>query len=202
MKDIENENARLKRLVADLSLEKHVLKDIASDLEGAQRNFSALNGVGMPWIVCRTANSSNARPAVSSTNRAVRNAIALSRGADEDGVTQSIDSLASQYGRYSDRRTTSLLQVEGWSVGVNRVQCIWRREGLKVPKKQNQGAGSGLTMVHAFNFGQSVVIKFGLTTSSMLKPMMGEVFVFCRSFISTLQNAWPFVLREAPTGLA
>jgi putative transposase len=30
MKDLERENARLKRLVADLSLDKQVLKDIAS----------------------------------------------------------------------------------------------------------------------------------------------------------------------------
>jgi putative transposase len=30
MKDLERENGRLKRLVADLSLEKQVLKDIAS----------------------------------------------------------------------------------------------------------------------------------------------------------------------------
>jgi hypothetical protein len=29
MKDLEKENGRLKRLVADLSLEKQVLKDIA-----------------------------------------------------------------------------------------------------------------------------------------------------------------------------
>ncbi len=30
MKDLEKENVRLKRLVADLSFEKQVLKDIAS----------------------------------------------------------------------------------------------------------------------------------------------------------------------------
>jgi transposase-like protein len=30
MKDLERENARLKRLVADLSLEKQVLRDVAS----------------------------------------------------------------------------------------------------------------------------------------------------------------------------
>ena len=30
MKDLERQNARLKRLVADLSLEKQVLKDVAS----------------------------------------------------------------------------------------------------------------------------------------------------------------------------
>ncbi|GJE32606.1 hypothetical protein LDDCCGHA_2794 [Methylobacterium oxalidis] len=30
MKDLERENARLRRLVADLSLEKQVLKDVAA----------------------------------------------------------------------------------------------------------------------------------------------------------------------------
>jgi len=39
MKDLEKENTRLKRLVADLSLERQVHKDIASGPEGAQRNF-------------------------------------------------------------------------------------------------------------------------------------------------------------------
>jgi transposase InsO family protein len=56
--------------------------------------------------------------------------------ADEDPLTQSIITLASQYGRYGYRRITSLLRGEGWSVGVDRVQRIWRRVGLKVPKKE------------------------------------------------------------------
>jgi hypothetical protein len=44
--------------------------------------------------------------------------------------------LASQYGRYGYRRITALLQRAGWHVGKDRVERIWRREGLKVPKKQ------------------------------------------------------------------
>jgi putative transposase len=44
--------------------------------------------------------------------------------------------LASKYGRYGYRRITRLLQDAGWQVGRDRVQCIWRREGLKVPAKQ------------------------------------------------------------------
>jgi len=44
--------------------------------------------------------------------------------------------LASQYGRYGYRRIKSLLEDAGWDVGCDRVQRIWRREGLKVPKKQ------------------------------------------------------------------
>jgi len=46
--------------------------------------------------------------------------------------------LARQYGRYGYRRVTTLLQDEGWKVGHNRVERIWRREGLKVPAKQRK----------------------------------------------------------------
>lgn len=44
--------------------------------------------------------------------------------------------LACQYGRYGYRRVTALLRREGWVVNHKRVERIWRREGLRVPKKQ------------------------------------------------------------------
>jgi putative transposase len=56
--------------------------------------------------------------------------------ADEDALTQAIIGLASEYGRYGYRRITWLLRDAGWAVGTDRVQRIWRREGLKVPSKQ------------------------------------------------------------------
>jgi len=56
--------------------------------------------------------------------------------ADEDALTRAIIKLASKYGRYGYRRITALLNDAGWDVGTDRVQRIWRREGLKVPKKQ------------------------------------------------------------------
>ena len=55
---------------------------------------------------------------------------------DEDALTRDIITLASEYGRYGYRRITALLQARGWPVGKDRVQRIWRREGLKVPQKQ------------------------------------------------------------------
>jgi putative transposase len=51
-------------------------------------------------------------------------------------VTRTIITLASEYGRYGYRRITRLLRMAGWHVGKDRVQRIWRREGLKVPQKQ------------------------------------------------------------------
>ena len=55
---------------------------------------------------------------------------------DEAPLTRRIIELASMFGRYGYRRITALLRREGWWVNHKRVERIWRREGLKVPKKQ------------------------------------------------------------------
>jgi len=56
---------------------------------------------------------------------------------DEKWLTEDIVALAAKYGRYGYRRITALLNNEkGWMVNHKRVERIWRREGLKVPKKQ------------------------------------------------------------------
>ena len=59
---------------------------------------------------------------------------------DEDALTRDIIALAGEYGRYGYRRITALLQARGWPIGKDRVQRIWRREGLKVPQKQRARA--------------------------------------------------------------
>ena len=58
------------------------------------------------------------------------------RREDEEALTGAIVELACQYGRYGYRRITALLNRQGWQVSQDRVQRIWRREGLKVLKKQ------------------------------------------------------------------
>ena len=44
--------------------------------------------------------------------------------------------LAGEYGRYGYRRVTALLRAEGFAVNHQRIERLWRREGLKVPAKQ------------------------------------------------------------------
>jgi len=57
--------------------------------------------------------------------------------AEEKRLTQDIIQLATKFGRYGYRRITALLNSrQGWRVNHKRVERIWRREGLKVPKKQ------------------------------------------------------------------
>jgi transposase InsO family protein len=62
----------------------------------------------------------------------------LSSPSDEKRLTDDIVTLAARYGRYGYRRITALLNnnEHGWRVNHKRVERIWRKEGLKVPKKQ------------------------------------------------------------------
>jgi transposase InsO family protein len=46
--------------------------------------------------------------------------------------------LARQYGRYGYRRIATLLRDAGWQLNDKRVERLWRREGLKVPQKQQK----------------------------------------------------------------
>jgi len=61
----------------------------------------------------------------------------LSPPSDEKQLTDDIIALAIRYRRYGYRRITALLNNEyGWRVNHKRVERIWHKEGLKVPKKQ------------------------------------------------------------------
>jgi putative transposase len=55
---------------------------------------------------------------------------------DEAALTEAIVTLAAEYGRYGYRRITAMLRADGWRVNAKRVQRLWRREGLKVPRRQ------------------------------------------------------------------
>jgi putative transposase len=69
-------------------------------------------------------------------NRATQRRILLPPS-DEEQLTSDIITLAAKYGRYGYRRITALLNNEyGWRTNHKRVERIWRKEGLKVPKKQ------------------------------------------------------------------
>jgi len=55
---------------------------------------------------------------------------------EEERLAARVIELATQYGRYGYRRITALLRQEEWQVNHKKIERIWRKEGLKVPKKQ------------------------------------------------------------------
>ncbi|MGA9708416.1 MAG: IS3 family transposase [Candidatus Sulfotelmatobacter sp.] len=131
MKELEKENGKLKRLVAELALDKQILKDIAGGkLLSPERRRCAVEHAREEYAV-----SERRACQVVKQWRGTQRYLPLRR-TDEDQLTQAILTLAGKYGRYGYRRITVLLRDAGWAVGKDRVQRIWRREGLKVPQKQ------------------------------------------------------------------
>ena len=55
---------------------------------------------------------------------------------DEAKLIERMTDLALQYGRYGYRKITWFLQQEGFAANPKRVERLWRREGLRVPKRQ------------------------------------------------------------------
>jgi transposase InsO family protein len=55
---------------------------------------------------------------------------------DEARLTADILEPAKRFGRYGYRRITALLRNAGRAVNRERVERIWRREGLEVPRRQ------------------------------------------------------------------
>ena len=53
---------------------------------------------------------------------------------DEDALRLALIHLAMQYGRYRYRKITLLLRIGGWVVLHKKVECLWREEGLQVPR--------------------------------------------------------------------
>ncbi|MHB0670493.1 IS3 family transposase [Roseomonas mucosa] len=131
LKVLEQENGRLRRAVADLTLEKLVLKEAAfGKLVSAPRRRACVAHVTAKLDVserfaCKVLDQHR------STQRKVPRA-----ADDEAALTVAITDLARLYGRYGYRRITALLRTEGWACNHKRVERIWRREGLKVPARQ------------------------------------------------------------------
>ena len=57
---------------------------------------------------------------------------------DEPRLLKRIHELVRRHPRYGYRRITALLRDEGWQVNRKRIHRLWRKEGLKVPKKQRK----------------------------------------------------------------
>ena len=57
---------------------------------------------------------------------------------DEEALITGMRRLAASHPRYGYRRIHRLLLVEGWSANHKRIQRLWRREGMRVPRKRRR----------------------------------------------------------------
>ena len=131
LKELERENGRLKRAVADLTLDKLILE------EAAEGNFGAPRADDVVWCVYVSSSGRRRgeRAGCSGSPRTTQRR-ARKVASDEGALRGDIVRLASRFGRYGYRRVTDMLRIEGWGVKHKRVERIWRQEGLKVPQRQ------------------------------------------------------------------
>ena len=57
---------------------------------------------------------------------------------DEPLLLAAMHALVRRYPRYGYRMIWAKLRQDGWDVNRKRVYRLWKREGLKVPKKQRK----------------------------------------------------------------
>jgi transposase InsO family protein len=62
---------------------------------------------------------------------------------DEAQLVARMLELVRQRPRFGYRRIGALLRAEGWCVNVKRIYRLWRREGLKVPRRTRKRRGLG-----------------------------------------------------------
>ncbi|MEE2927395.1 MAG: IS3 family transposase [Chloroflexota bacterium] len=135
LKQLESENTRLKRAIADLTLDNQILKEVSGGkLLSPTRRRQCTEHIREVFCVserrvCRVLSQPR------STQR-----YEPAGSEYEEMLTVDIIRLARDFGRYGYRRITALLQHGGWKVNHKRVERIWRREGLKVPSKQPKRA--------------------------------------------------------------
>ncbi|MBX3040930.1 MAG: IS3 family transposase [Bdellovibrionaceae bacterium] len=135
LKELENENLKLKKLVADLALDNSILKEVKQGkLLSPSRRREAVE-----FTIERFGISERRACRLLGQNRRTQR-YTVQFSPEEDRLTRDIIELASTHGRYGYRRVTALLRDAGWRVNRKRVQRIWKLHGLKVPGKQKKRA--------------------------------------------------------------
>ncbi|MFY9294423.1 MAG: IS3 family transposase [Methylorubrum rhodinum] len=131
MKEMEVENQRLRKAIADLTLDKLILQEAApGKLLSPARRRACVEHI-MQTMKVSERRTCRALGQHRSTQRKVP------RGRDDEAaLTADLVALAERYGRYGYRKISALLKAAGWLVNDKRVERIWRREGLKVPARQ------------------------------------------------------------------
>ena len=69
---------------------------------------------------------------------------------DEPALLKQILELVRRHPRFGYRRIGRMIQAAGWKVNLKRIYRLWRREGLKVPRKQKKkrALGTGANACH------------------------------------------------------
>ena len=149
LRQLEQENGRLKKMVADRDLEIDVLKEITRKIVGARLRRQQVAYARSRGLSGRRACAVLvvARSTLGYQSRLVaRDALPLA----------AMRRLAAQYPRYGYRRIRIFLKREGHAMSPDRTHRLWRQAGLQVPRRRPRRRAASLRELPS---GTPVVIK-------------------------------------------
>jgi hypothetical protein len=124
LKELEIENARLKKLVAEAELDKAMLKELAEGkLVTPNRRHRAVETLQLLFGV-----SERRAGAVVGQHRSTQRLVAPAPPDDELALRAFLRAFSTTRPRW------------GWRVNDKRIQRLWRSEGLKAPHRQAREA--------------------------------------------------------------
>ncbi|MFB9280813.1 IS3 family transposase [Microbacterium laevaniformans] len=136
LKELEKQNATLKRLLAEAELEKAALKELAGGkLLSPDRRRAAVDHLKRKlWVsermACRLVGLSR-----SAYRRPLKGDTAL----DPDRAFREwLRAWTKDHPRYGYRRAYHDARAEGWVVNHKKIQRLWRDEGLRVPQRRRR----------------------------------------------------------------
>ncbi|MBN9174561.1 MAG: IS3 family transposase [Microbacterium sp.] len=136
LKELEKQNATLKRLLAEAELEKAALKELAGGkLLSPDRRRAAVDHLKRKLRVsermaCRL---------VGLSRSAYRRPLKGDTVADPDRAFREwLRAWAKDHPRYGYRRAYHDARAEGWVVNHKKIQRLWRDEGLRVPQRRRR----------------------------------------------------------------
>ncbi|WP_430300457.1 IS3 family transposase [Rhabdothermincola salaria] len=144
LKELEGENTRLKKLLAEAELDKSVLKEIGGGkLLTPNRRRSAVS-----MLRDRFGVSERRACKVVGQHRSTQRLEAPPPADDDAELRGWLRAFSKQRPRWGWRRAAKQLRRDGRKINNKRVQRLWREEGLRVPykrrKKRMVGIGSAV----------------------------------------------------------
>ncbi|MDZ7815997.1 MAG: IS3 family transposase [Planctomycetota bacterium] len=133
LKELEIENTRLKKMVAGT----HARQRDPEGHRGGKLLSPARRRDAVDMVVEKHEVSERRACCVAGQHRSTQRYEPVERNSDEVLVKR-IHELVASFPRYGYRRIAAELQGEGWDVNVKRVHRLWKREGLRVPRKRRK----------------------------------------------------------------
>ncbi|MSY17801.1 MAG: IS3 family transposase [Actinobacteria bacterium] len=140
LKDLEAENARLKKLVANQALDIDMLKEIGvGKLLTPNRQRAAVT-----MLLARFGVSQRRACNVVGAHRSTMRLVSPPITTEEIELRAWLRSFSTTRPRWGWRRAAKTARRAGWNVNNKRIRRLWRVEGLRVPQRRHKKRLTGI----------------------------------------------------------